>query len=54
MAGKEEYKKQLLASKVVDVTQSEGEPYVDLRVTCTLSEQDEKLIPVGLALRVVL
>lgn len=44
MAGKEKQKEDILASKIKDLTDSEGEKHVDLRITCTVNQEDEKII----------
>jgi hypothetical protein len=44
IAGKEKQKEEVLDSKIIDLTDSEGEDHIDLRITCTLEEDDDKII----------
>lgn len=44
IAGKDKQREEVLASKIIELTESEEGEHVDLRVTCTLNEDDEKII----------
>ena len=44
IAGKDKQKQQILDSKIIDLTDSEEGDHVDLRITCTKDEDDEKII----------
>lgn len=44
IAGKGKEKEEVLGTKIRELTETEDEEHVDLRVTCTISEDDEKII----------
>lgn len=44
IAGKDKQREEVLASKIIELTESEEGEHVDLRITCTLQEDDDKII----------
>lgn len=44
ISGKEKQKEEVLDSRIIDLTDSEGEDHVDLRITCTLNKDDDQII----------
>jgi len=44
IAGKEKQKEETLNSTLLDLTESEEGEHVDLRITCTLEEDGDKIL----------